>query len=140
MVTEKVDKKEKCRLEFWIKGFFSQIREILDGFWDRLGNEAKRKREMFPTFKMKKFQIWEFWDGSWVEYFLCFRFEKFHILGEDINMQIGVLRVSFLKWEKFWIWEVVSLVRLGEDVQKDERKCSQMRKMKKKIIWEIREK
>ena len=59
LVAKKVDKKEKCRLEFWIKGFFSQIREILDGFWDCLGNEAKRKREMFPTFKMKKFQIWE---------------------------------------------------------------------------------
>ena len=57
MVAKKVDKKEKCKLEFLIKGFFPQIREILGGFRDRLGDEAKREKEMFPTFERKKFQI-----------------------------------------------------------------------------------
>ena len=43
MVAKKVDKKEKCRLEFWIKGFFSQIEEILGNFKWVLGLSVKKE-------------------------------------------------------------------------------------------------
>ena len=61
-----VDKREKCKLEFWIKVFFflkwNNFWEILNGSQDRVGDENDN---IFPS-------------NSQISYFSSLRFE-FHI-------------------------------------------------------------
>ena len=57
LVVENLDKKEKCRLEFWIKGFFSQIEEILGNFKWVLGLSVKKERSMISDHSLCKYIV-----------------------------------------------------------------------------------
>ena len=78
-----VDKKETCKLEFWINGFFLSNKTIFGKFYMGLGimwvmkpreRERERKRNALKS-ERRKFQIKEIRDGCQVgSFFIGFKF------------------------------------------------------------------
>ena len=115
--------------------------EILDRFWDRLVDKAKRERKKeryvpnlweeevsdlgnlkwFPDQVFFVFQIWEV-SNFWKRY----KYANWSFKGFFSKMR--EILENFTK---------VSLVRLGEEVKRDERKCSQMRGMKSFLFGKL---
>lgn len=98
LVYEKVCKKEKCRLEFWIKCFISEMREIFQNFTGspiQLGEEVKKDERNVPNEREENFQIQEIISGCRVTCFLNVQIQIFAffflILVNPADMEVRLL-------------------------------------------------